>query len=172
MKCPTCSSELKRILYEGLPVFRCMKCHGYLLGENRVEGVKRARKRTAEQLKRDVAAEAGSDTEETIRCPRCRRKMRKRFLKEPAALHLDVCPECEHVWFDGGELARMQLTHEISAQGRDAAEHRRRIEEMTPEAKAEFQRNLSKLKKDDWSLLSVLRETVVEALMGLGTRPR
>lgn len=164
MKCPVCSSPLRRILYEGFPVFRCMKCHGYLLAESRVEAAKRVGKRTVEQLKQEVVDEARPDTKETIRCPRCLRKMTKRFIEEPAALAIDICPECRHVWLDGGELARLQLSHEISPAGRDAAEHRRRIEAMTPEAKAEFERNLSKLKADDGSLVLVLRE----ALLGGG----
>lgn len=161
MNCPVCSSPLHRILYEGFPVFRCMKCHGHLLAESRIEAAQRVRRETVEQLKQEVVDEARPDTQETIRCPRCHRKMTKRFVQEPAALNIDICPDCRLVWLDGGELARLQLSYEISPAGQDAAEHRRRIEAMTPEAKAEFERNLSKLKADDGSLGALLREALI-----------
>jgi Zn-finger nucleic acid-binding protein len=138
-----------------------MKCHGYLLAESRVEAAKRIQKRAVEQLKQEVVDESRPDTKEVVRCPRCLRKMAKRFVDAPASLTLDICPECRHVWLDGGELARLQLSHEISPGGRDAAERRRRLEAMTPEAKAEFERNLAKLKADDGSLALLLREALI-----------
>jgi Zn-finger nucleic acid-binding protein len=161
MNCPVCSAPLRRILYEGFAVFRCMKCHGYLLGENRVEAAKRIRKETVEQLKQQVIDESRPDTKETIRCPRCRRKMEKRFVEAPAALSMDVCPDCTLVWLDGGELARLQLSHEISPAGRDAGERQRRLETMSPEAKAEFEENLSKLKAEESLVASLLREAMI-----------
>ena len=145
MKCPVCGSELKRLMYEGFAVFRCISCHGYLLSDRRVESIKRSANRNQETLKQEVTEESGTDTLEEIRCPRCRRKMKKKFIPDPASLHVDLCKDCEMSWFDGGELARLQLTHEISGRGRDAAEFRRRHEEMTPERKAEFEKNLEKL---------------------------
>lgn len=172
MKCPVCGSELKRLLYEGFAVFRCMGCHGYLLSDRRVDNIKRSNKRATEQLKREVTEESGADTLDEIRCPRCRRKMKKKFIAAPASLHVDLCTDCKMSWFDGGELARMQLTHEISPRGRDAAEFRRRHEEMTPERKAEHERNLKKLDSGEETLGPILGETFFEALLTLMTGRR
>ncbi|MBN1908612.1 MAG: zf-TFIIB domain-containing protein [Pirellulales bacterium] len=164
MKCPLCNVELKRILYEGLPVLRCMKCHGYLMSRNRMEGIRRVAKRPVEQLKQETTAEAQPDTQEAIRCPRCRRKMKKHFLEDPVSLHLDVCADCEFLWLDGGELARIQLGHQISPQGRESTELQRRVQERTPGERAQLQRDIDALPDDDWSLLSCIRQGAIEAL--------
>ena len=145
MKCPTCSTVLVRVLYEGRPVFRCDTCFGYLVGQKRVDGLKASRGRPADELMKEAATEAQDDTESKVRCPRCRIAMAKRLLKEPASFHIDTCKSCELVWFDGGELARLQLAYEISPQGQEAAELQRRHREMTPEDRAEFEQNLANL---------------------------
>ena len=71
MKCPSCADELVRTTYEGVPVFRCEKCFGHLLGRKRVEGIKRSQQNSVEQLKNETLDEARQDTEETILCPLC-----------------------------------------------------------------------------------------------------
>jgi len=164
MKCPVCSAELKRVLYEGFAVFHCLACHGYLMAERRVESIQRTRRRTIEELKRETLAEAQPDSTAALGCPRCGRKMEKRLIKEPVSLHVDTCRPCEFVWLDGGELARLQLGHEISDQAQEAAEFQRRLRAMTPEARAEFERNLKNLKAEDWSIGSVLVEAFFESL--------
>jgi len=148
MKCPSCQSELRRILYESMPVFRCLKCHGYLLSEKRLQGVRRSPATDIEQLKQEVIAEARPDTLGPVRCPRCGRKMDKRRIEEPAALNIDVCRECRLVWLDGGELGRLQLSHEMTEKAQESRRFRRRLETMTPEERAEFEKNLAELPEE------------------------
>jgi len=136
---------LVRVKYEGWPVFRCDTCFGYLVGQKRVDSFKASRSKEAGELMKEAAAEAQEDTESKVRCPRCRVAMDKKLLKEPASFHIDSCKSCEVVWFDGGELARLQLAYEISAKGQEAAEFQRRHQEMTPEERAEFEENLANL---------------------------
>lgn len=145
MKCPVCVVDLKRILYEGFTVLHCLKCHGYLLGAKRLESIKRTDKLSVELLKAEISGQSHCDTAEIIRCSRCLRTMKKQFIAAPASLHIDVCRDCETVWLDGGELARLQLAHQISMRGRDAAEFRRRHRAMTPEQKAQFASDIEKL---------------------------
>jgi uncharacterized protein len=65
-------------------------------------------------------------------CPACRAQM---FVMEYDGLELDHCPDCEGVWFDGGELALLFADREQRAhpelvpgvlQGLPAAETRER----------------------------------------------
>ena len=165
MKCPTCDTELARVPYEGLYVLRCEGCFGYLVASRRVEGIKRARRKSIHELMEETTAEGQADSEHPLRCPRCRRKMEKRFLADPALFHLDTCHRCELVWFDGGELARLQLSHEISPRGKDAAELQRRWREMPPERREEFEQNLARLPVDDTAPFSVFEETLAGALL-------
>ncbi len=145
MKCPVCSDELERVTYEGMSVQRCGQCRGVLAGRQRVEAIKRTREKPPKQLMDEAAREANADTEAKVRCPRCRAAMAKQRLPKPASFHIDTCAACKLIWFDGGELARLQLTYEISPQGREAAEFQRRLAEMTPEQKQEFEENLARL---------------------------
>lgn len=168
MNCPSCAATLVRVTYEGLPVFRCEHCYGYLVGRGRTEGIKRSREKSVEQLKSEALCEGQSDTQERIRCPRCRGRMNKELLKEPASFHIDTCPSCEFIWFDGGELARLQLAHEIRPQAEEAAELQRRHREMSPEQRAEFERNLAKLPQPESPLSAGFREAVIKAVLRSG----
>lgn len=152
--------------YEGLPVFRCDHCFGYLVGRQRMEGIRRIRKKSVEELKCETLAEIGEDTQQELRCPRCRGKMRKELLKEPMSFHIDTCGSCRLIWFDGGELARLQLDHEIRPQSKEAAELQRRHREMTPERRAEFEQNLAKLPEAESPWEQGFREAAFEALVG------
>ncbi len=161
MKCPTCSDTLVRVKYEGFPVFRCESCFGYLVPVHRIDSFKRSRGKTIEQLKDETLGESRPDTEERIRCPRCKMVMKKEFFKDLASFHTDTCESCELIWFDGGELARLQLCYEMSPQGQDAAEFQRRLREMSPEAKAEFERNLANLPERESAVSGALRESLL-----------
>jgi len=90
--------------------------------------------------------------------------MTKRFLADPALFHLDTCRRCEPVWFDGGELARLQLSYQISPQGKDAAELQRRWREMPPERREEFEQNLARLPVEEAAPFSAFEEALAGAM--------
>jgi Zn-finger nucleic acid-binding protein len=119
-----------------------------------MESVRRAQATSVSQLQDEVLAERRDDTDDPLKCPRCCAAMQKEFIEEPASFFIDTCRTCELVWFDGGELARLQLSYEISPKGREAAEFQRRLREMTVEEREQFERNLTLLPKGDASVLS------------------
>lgn len=159
--CPVCRHELQRVAYEGFPIFYCGTCQGYLAGRRRVESIKRSRTKSTAQLKSETIQQTGRDTAESLGCPRCAKPMTKEFHDSPAALYIDLCKPCQLVWFDGGELARLQLSYEISPQGREAADLKRRIEHMTPEDRQQFEYNVAQLPRGDVSLLSAFADGVL-----------
>jgi len=136
---------LTRVKYQGFPVFRCDQCCGYLVSRQRMESLKHLWRRPLEQLKQEVLSETQEDAEMPVRCPICRARMSKHWVKPPASFHLDSCQACHVVWLDGGELARLQLAQRASWQGCEAAELQRRWREMSPQRRAEFERNLARL---------------------------
>ncbi|REJ87976.1 MAG: hypothetical protein DWQ35_20660 [Planctomycetota bacterium] len=167
MKCPACNSVLKRTAYEGLPVHACTSCNGYLVATRRVAHIKNLPDTSVAELKDEALTEGSADREEKIRCPRCRRKMEIEVCPPPAAFQLDKCRECAHVWFDAGELARLQLAHMITPQGRERAAMIQRHREMTPAERAEFERNLANLPQSDSTLAAVFEEALTESVMTL-----
>ncbi len=139
MECPTCATTLERAKYENVTVFQCAQCAGYLIHKRRMVVIKSSREQSRAALHEEAAAEQRPDSEETIRCPRCRvPRMRKERIRisDDVEFHLDTCQECDHVWFDGGELARWQIKHEEGAQGQEEEQMRRRAQMRTPEQKA------------------------------------
>jgi len=130
------------------------------MGRKRLEGIKRSRDKPVEQLKQETVDQSGEDTKTIVRCPRCRMKMKKRLLPEPVSLHIDLCNHCDLIWLDGGELARVQLGHEMTPQSRDAAEMQRRHKEMDAERRQEFEEDLAKLPEQESFVLGALKEAL------------
>jgi Zn-finger nucleic acid-binding protein len=59
----------------------------------------------------------------------------------------DVCKNCDAIWFDGGELAEIQLAFEANAQTLEVKKMRERIENMSPAEKAEYERRIGELRE-------------------------
>ncbi|HUS40176.1 MAG: zf-TFIIB domain-containing protein [Pirellulales bacterium] len=168
MDCPLCSTELRRTTYEGLPLFACDTCSGYLVATNRVSAIERRREKNAEDLMQEAAPAKLKDNQEALRCPRCRGRMMKEFAKSPAEFHIDTCERCDVVWFDAGELALIQLTFEATAAGQDAARFQDRHRTMSSEEKQEFEQQLARLPHGNASLGSGFGEGFLDMFRRMG----
>lgn len=155
--CPNCGGRLARANYEYVPIFRCEACSGCLVAQERIAGIQRQQRTPTHELLREIEFHGQPDSSERLRCPRCRAMMNKQIARG-CGFHLDHCRHCRLTWFDGGELAQIQLAYEQSATGRDREEMRRRLAEMSPERRAELQRHLEKLPSSPQTdhLMSVL----------------
>jgi Zn-finger nucleic acid-binding protein len=145
MQCPVCTTELVRKKYESFLIRHCPGCFGYLLTPERLASLKSQRNLSIDQLKKEVIEENRPNSEETLRCPRCRAKMKKRMLPPPASVEYDLCNSCKFVWLDGGEMARIQLAHEVSGKGRNAAKMQDNFWSRTEEEHKEIQEQIDKL---------------------------
>jgi Zn-finger nucleic acid-binding protein len=150
--------------YEELPVFRCSDCRGHLVDSDHAKTIKRRILQSPDALKAEALSEEQPDSISELKCPRCRRHMKKQRVRLEGELQLDLCDECRFIWFDGGELALWQLAHENTDQGREAAELQRRHREMTDEQRAELQQQLDRLPEAP-TVLSTLFEGIVEGLL-------
>lgn len=166
-KCPNCSSMLTPMAYEGFDLLRCGQCHGYLAALNDVEIIKRVARNSQDELKAEAMAGFHGSNTGRIKCPRCHMSMHKQTVRMPAlTLEIDICTPCALAWFDGGELALVQLDHEARTGFADAQELKRRMEELesSPERKAAFEANLAKLPDDLPPVEAALGESAEEAL--------
>ena len=168
------------IAYEGFDLLRCEQCHGYLAALNDVEIIKRVARNSQDTLKAEATAGFHGNNTGRIKCPRCHMSMRKQTVRMPVfALEIDVCTPCALAWFDGGELALVQLDHEARIGFADAQELKRRMEalEACPERKAAFEKNLADLPDTPNPVEAALEEVAQEALEAilqecrLGQRP-
>ena len=147
--CPVCKIDLKRRLYEGFQIWQCGKCHGHLMPEFRLESLKRVKTLTSDELKKDAQENFKYPAEHVIRCPNCHMNMEKRSMHSKVTLFVDICQNCKTFWFDPGELALVQLAYEAETPSIESEELKKRLNdlELSPERKAMFEKNLSKMRK-------------------------
>lgn len=157
MKCPQCDQTLERVTYEDVPVMQCAKCSGYFVAQNRLTLIRNSRDQNPESLQQEVQTQQQRDSTEQIKCPKCRvdrMKKQKVRLDDENSFLLDVCPRCHHTWFDGGELARLQMKYEQSAKAVDEFARQSRLEQMPEEQRKQLDREIESLEKHE-GILSV-----------------
>ncbi|HEY8504812.1 MAG TPA: RNA 3'-terminal phosphate cyclase [Gemmataceae bacterium] len=104
MRCPACpDTPLKeQLTRKGVLVDACPKCRGVWLDGGELYPFAR----DPGLLEREVQSCLPKAEESPRRCPRCDRAMREaRLLRDD--LPVEVCPECEGMWFDQGELQKV-----------------------------------------------------------------
>ena len=138
MNCPSCKLKLQRIQYEGLNIRQCGECRGHLVTFSRLKSIQ-ARRRNSENDLLDEVVEEGVDTLDKLRCPTCLRRMEKRTKRMGTLQFLiDQCRDCEHLWLDKGELAKLQVIYQYSEKGEEAERFRQRLATMSSQEKADF----------------------------------
>ncbi|GIW99218.1 MAG: hypothetical protein KatS3mg111_2551 [Pirellulaceae bacterium] len=151
MLCPKCSVKLERTQYEHFGIRQCPRCHGMLMRRDRVQAIRNRRETPPEALVEEIAqSPADADAQHRLRCPECRVTMRKeRRRMGPTEFWVDVCPRCDLIWLDVGELAMLQLAFELSEQGAERLQIRERLQKMSPVQREELQRRIDSLPEYD-----------------------
>lgn len=116
-----------------------------LLDSDRADKIKRRINKDVEQLVKESELSAAEDTLEKIRCPACRNRMDKQLIEE-LDFNVDQCDNCDKVWFDGGELSRLQLAFENRPQTAELNRMRERINNMTNDERSEYEERIANLK--------------------------
>ena len=116
-----------------------------LLNRDRADKIEKRVNKDTESLAKEAEASDLNDTVEQIPCPACRNRMKKVLVKD-LGFHVDECNNCDQAWFDGGELARLQLAFENDPQRAEVNQMRERIKNMTPEERAEYENRIANLK--------------------------
>ncbi len=144
MKCPKCETSLVRSRYAGANVRECESCSGMLLCRNRATKIERRVNKDIQQLVEETETVASSDTLEKVRCPACRNRMDKSLI-EKIGIHIDECRNCDNAWFDGGELALLQLAYENRDQTVELNQMRDRLKNMSAAERAEYEERIANL---------------------------
>ncbi|MEE3369688.1 MAG: zf-TFIIB domain-containing protein [Planctomycetota bacterium] len=150
MDCPTCKTALVKDQYEGHPVFHCPECSGYLMKRQRMAQIQSNREMSSEELEGHAEKRATADTTDLIRCPRCHgqrmNKEKVQFdLRPDESFQLDICRQCQVIWFDGGELAKLQLDYESSIKAIDQLERQQLAQSLSGERKEQLEQRIAAL---------------------------
>jgi len=145
MRCPKWETALQRSKYLDANVRQCASCKGLLLDRKRAEIIKKRVNKDVDQLTEESEQALSEDTVEKVRCPACRNRMDKKLIEE-LDFHVDECRNCHKAWFDGGELARLQLAFENRPQTEELNRMRQRIANMTAKERSDYEERIANLK--------------------------
>lgn len=122
MKCPKDKSVLGSRIYEGdVEVDACPSCQGMWLDKGELEQIEEIQEHDySEELKRmpDLIGPAyemaRQQTLPALCCPKCGAEMSKHEYAYCSQIIIDVCPKCQGVWLDKGEIERLEVFFERS----------------------------------------------------------
>jgi uncharacterized protein len=141
MKCPHDGAELAGLTYEAdIEVDRCPDCRGMWLDKGELEAIQQTVERSyADEIKKipDTAltqykAARSARSLDSLKCPKCSEELHTREHGYCSQIYVDVCPACEGLWLDDGELAALEIFFE-------------RSQLDTPKIRKSFWRSLSDL---------------------------
>lgn len=161
MKCPRCQHSLDRTRYAGANVRQCPSCKGLLLPKRRASLIQRRVYKDSASLASELQDIAEIDSAMEIRCPDCRDKM-KNVLVEELSFCVDECDQCGMAWFDGGELAQLQLAFETKPQTRELNEMRDRLKNMSEKERNEYDKRIADLPDLGSPMEQAIRESTIE----------
>ena len=143
MRCPTCSTELVQEKYEDQLVRNCENCKGYLVDQKRLSIILNSRMES--NVKLEEAASESLDSLNSADCPKCGQQMRKQPMgstkRDDDRFWVDACKTCELLWFNGGELAQLQLNYESSSIADERSEAIRKGKAAEPLVESEITSN-------------------------------
>jgi Zn-finger nucleic acid-binding protein len=112
MICPVCKQDMIVVEYRQIEIDYCLKCSGIWFDKGELELLLKTTSQGETGLPTLEGAAVETRSHGKRRCPICRDKMKEVPLGKPA-VHVDLCPRGDGIWFDGGEL--QQLLKQVAA---------------------------------------------------------
>jgi heat shock protein HtpX len=126
--CPRCREWLIPQEYEGVYLWRCAYCNGFLAEQGKLPRIfVREEKAFTEKVQRIASLMAQEarikkphfklmiETLSALQCPKCGRLMNHKFYSYAYHVEIDECPQCKVTWFDADELDTLQCLIEREA---------------------------------------------------------
>lgn len=144
MQCPSCSTTLTTIDYEGIKIETCPGCEGEWLDAGELGHIARAREVRFDEEERRAIAAACKITPVVLEhhgrdrtCPRCGGRTDAINYGGDTGIIIDKCPACVGIWLDAGELEKIQMLVEGWKDGlpEDLQKHGPRLRQIAEEVK-------------------------------------
>ena len=142
MKCPSCSSSLQTVTYEGIQIETCTGCGGEWLDDGELGHITRARQVRFDEQERRAVAQAVkitgvklADVDRDLACPKCAGQTDAVNFGGDTGIIIDRCTSCHGIWVDATELEKIQMVIEGWEDGLpdDLAKHGPRLREIAQE---------------------------------------
>ena len=108
MNCPSCAKQLNKKKLENFEIAMCDTCKGMWLDTFTFQEIATHESPFSELLKIDIWEEV---TKHKVKpgpgkCPKCEKRL---YISEyvDSQIHIDLCPICQGLWFDRGELEKV-----------------------------------------------------------------
>jgi Zn-finger nucleic acid-binding protein len=107
MKCVVCKETMIVVEHENIELDYCNNCSGVWFDAGEVELLMESMGLESSGLDSLHLAIEAKPTEQTRKCPICRKKMNKVVLGQTPELIIDACPQGDGLWFDSGEVGQL-----------------------------------------------------------------
>ena len=109
MRCPVCKVPMIIVEHERIELDYCTKCLGVWFDAGELALLMESLDLHVGELNiADIMTmPEKAIAEKKRRCPVCVKKMRKAAIGHEPEVVIDVCPQGEGLWFDGGELGQV-----------------------------------------------------------------
>jgi uncharacterized protein len=107
--CPACKKDMIVVEHSNVELDYCLNCHGVWFDSDELELLLKCLKLDTPDLllSHILSSEEANTTEKKIRCPICRRKMKKTTIGDHPEILIDACTRRDGLWFDGGEIVEL-----------------------------------------------------------------
>ena len=124
MKCAACKEPMIVVEHENIELDYCDNCSGVWFDAGEVELLMETMGLESTGLDSLHLAIEAKTAEGTRKCPECGKKMKKVDLGHAPELLIDVCPQGDGLWFDGGEVHEIIKQCAQKASAESCAENR------------------------------------------------
>ena len=127
MICPTCKSDMIVVEHDNVELDYCTDCNGVWFDAGEMDLLLQSIDiDSGGYLIKDMLNAPETESSERKRkCPICGSKMKKTSTGKNRRILVDVCPQGDGLWFDGGELT--QLLKQLSAREDEGSESQRQV---------------------------------------------
>ena len=120
MRCPVCNKDMIVVEYQDIELDNCLECRGVWFDSGELGLMLKISdagdiSEFIEGMKKSPDAKT---REKQRKCPICGKKMSKKNAGDDSGILIDVCPDGDGLWFDGGEV--VQFAEQLG-KGEDAA---------------------------------------------------
>ena len=124
MICPVCKSDMIDVEHSRIELDYCTNCRGVWFDAEELELLLESMEFKNHDLALDDIwhSPEAKTPEKKRRCPICGKKMKKAAIGKHPEVLIDVCPQGDGLWFDGGEVGQLikQLAKKPSPEGPDS----------------------------------------------------
>ncbi len=109
MICPTCNSDMIVVEHNRIELDYCTNCRGVWFDSGELELLLESMNLEGADLFLGNILDSveAKSSEKKRRCPTCGRKMNKTMIGQDREVLIDICPQGDGVWFDGGEVGEL-----------------------------------------------------------------